>query len=133
MASDRLVVYTDHYNTGVRMNFTPVVLRKDDLTDKALEIVVGIWSWTTEDMDVNGDKINAFLLDPELWSDIGRRIQWPDVSDESREVQYAVTRCKISVYKTMKMHWTNERAMAYAQRSEAHREEILALTGGNTT
>lgn len=133
MTQDRLVVFTDHPNTRVHMNFTPVVLRRDDLTDKALEIVVGIWGWTPEDMDVNGDKINAFLLDPELWKEVGRKIKWPDVSDKPQEVRDAVTRCKISVYRTMKMHWTNERAMAYAQRSEAHREEVLALTGGNTT
>lgn len=131
MASDRLVVYVDHPNTGVHMNFTPVVLNRDDLTDKALEVVVGVWEWTPEDMDVNGDKLNMFLIEPELWKDTGRRINWPDVSNASQEVQDAVTRCKISVYRTMKMHWTNERARAYARRSEAHREEILTMTGGN--
>ena len=131
MAQDRLVVYVDHPNTGVHMNFTPVNLNKDDLTDKAIEIVIGIWCWTPEDMEANGDRINAFLLDQELWKEVGKRVQWPDVSKASQEVQDAVTRCKISVYKTMKMNWTNERVMAYANRSEAHREEILTLTGGS--
>ena len=131
MASDRLVVYVDHPNTGVHMNFTPVNLDRDDLTDKASEIVIGIWGWTPEDMDVNGDKIEVFLLNTELWKEVGRRIKWPDISKASQDIQDAVTRCKIRVYKTMKMHWTNERAMAYANRSEAHREEILTMTGGN--
>ena len=133
MAQDRLVVYTDHPNTGVHMNWTPVNLNRDDLTEKALDIVNGVWEWTAEDMMVNGDKIVSFLIDPDPWKETGRRIKWPDVSSESQEVQDAVTRCKISVYRTMKMHWSNERAMAYARRSEAHREEVLALTGGNLT
>lgn len=133
MAQDRLVVYTDHPDTGVDMNWTPVSLNKDDLTEKALEIVQGVWAWTDEDIEVNGDKIEQFLIDPDAWKDIGRRIKWPDVANESQEVSNAITRCKICVYKTMKMHWSNERAMAYAHRSEAHREEILALTGGNLT
>jgi len=133
LISDRLVVYVDHPNTGTHMNFTPVNLNRDDLTDKASEIVIRIWGWTPEDMDVNGDKIEVFLLSPELWKEVGRRIKWPDVSNTSQDVQDAVTRCKISVYKTMKMHWTNERAMAYANRSEAYREEILTMTGGNVT
>jgi len=130
---DKLVVCVDHPNTGVHMNWTHVNLNKDDLTDKASEIVTGVWCWTPEDMDVNGDKLKAFLLDPELWKDVGKRIKWPDTANASQEVQDAVTRCKIRVYKTMKMHWTNERAMAYAKRSEAHREEILTMTGGNLT
>lgn len=133
MAQEKLVVYVDHPNTGVHMNWTPVNLSKDDLTDKALEITIGVWCWTPEDMEVNGDKLNVFLIDPALWKEVGRSIRWPDVSNSSQEVQDAVTRCKISVYRTMKMHWTNTGAMAYARRSEAHREEILTLTGGNLT
>lgn len=133
MISDRLVVYVDHPNTGVHMNFTRVNLKRDDLTDKASEIVIGIWGWTPEDMDVNGDKIEVFLLGTLPWREFGRGIKWPDVSDASQDVQDAVTRCKISVYKTMKMYWTNERAMVYARRSEAHREEVLTMTGGNLT
>lgn len=130
MAQDRLVVFTDHPDTGVHMNWTPVNLNRDDLTDKELEIITGVWSWTPEDMKVNRDKPTAFLIDPELWKEVGGRIQWPHVSDKSREVRDAVTRCKISVYKTMKLRWTNVRVMAYASRSEAHREEIFELTGG---
>ena len=130
---DKLVVYVDHPNTGVHMNWTHVNLNKDDLTDKASEIVTGVWCWTPEDMDVNEDKIEVFLLDPELWKETGHRIKWPDVSNASQDVQDAVTRCKINVYKTMKMHWSNERAMAYMHKSEAHREEILTMTGGNVT
>ena len=130
MVRDRLVVYTDHPDTGVHMNWTPVDLSKDDLTDKALEIIIGVWGWTPEDIEVNGDKSTAFLIDPELWKEVGGRIQWPGVSDKSQEVRDAVTRCKISVYKTMKLRWINERVMAYANRSEAHREEIFELTGG---
>lgn len=131
MAQDRLVVFVDHPDTGVHMNWTPVNLNRDDLTDKAIDIVIGVWCWTPDDMEVNGDKINSFLLDSKLWKEVGKRIQWHDVSNKSQEVQDAVTRCKISVYKTMKMHWTDDRAMAYARRSEAHREEILTLTGGS--
>lgn len=130
---DKLVVCVDHPNTGVQMNWTPVNMSKDDLTDKASEIVVGVWCWTPEDMDVNEDKLEAFLLDLDLWKDVGHRIKWPDVSKESQEVQDVVTRCKIRVYRTMKMHWSNERAMAYMRRSDAHREEILTMTGGNVT
>lgn len=130
---DRLVVYTDHYNTGVAMNWTPVNLKKDDLTEKALEIVHGVWGWTSEDIEVNGDKLSEFLIDPDIWRDIGKRIKWPKVADATQEVKDAITRCKISVYKTMKMHWSNDRAVTYARRSETHREEILALTRGNLT
>lgn len=130
MAQDRLVVFTDHPSTGIRMNFTPVDLNRDDLTDKALEVIIGVWGWTPEDMRVNGDEPKSFLINPELWNDICRRVQWPDVSDKSQEVRDAVTRCKISVYKTMKLRWVNERVMAYAGRSEAHYKEIFELTGG---
>lgn len=131
MASDRLVVYVDHLSTGVHMNFTPVVLSRGDLTYKVSEIITGAWGWTPEDIDVNGDKTNAFLIEPKLWRGIGSSIKWPDVSEASQETQDAVTRCKICVYKAMKMHWGTERARAYARISEAHREEILTMTGGN--
>lgn len=107
--TDRLVVYVDHPNTGVHMNFTPVVLKRDDLTDKVLEIATGVWGWTPEDMDVNGGRLNAFLLNPDLWKKVGNRIKWPDVSNEDQKVQDAVTRCKISVYKSMMGSWTDER------------------------
>jgi len=130
---DKLVVCVDHPDTGVHMNWTPVNLNKDDLTDKASEIVTGVWCWTPEDMDVNGDKLKAFLLDPDIWKDVGKRIKWPSITNAPQEVQDAVTRCKIRVYRTMKMHWSNERAMAYMRRSDAHRSEILTMTGGNLT
>lgn len=133
MPQDRLVVYVNHPDTGVHMNWTHVNLNRDDLTEKALDIVTSVWAWTDEDLEVNGDKIDQFLIDPDSWKETGRRIKWPDVSARSQEVQDAVTLCKISVYRTMKMHWSNERAMAYARRSESHREEVLALTGGNLT
>lgn len=133
MTCDRVVVYVDHPDTGVHMNFTQVNLNSDDLTDKASEMVIRIWGWTSEDMDVNGDKIETFLLNAELWKEVGRGIKWPDISNASQDVQDAVTRCKIRVYKAMKMHWTNKRAMAYSRRSEAHREEVLTMTGGNLT
>lgn len=133
MVQDKLVVYTDHFNTGVNMNWTPVNLTTDDLTEKIAEVVIGVWHWTDEDLETNGDKVKAFLLDPELWKTIGKKIQWPKVPDyaNGEDVQDAVTRCKISVYKSLKMCWTNDGAVAYAERSKAHREEILTMTRGN--
>ncbi len=131
MASDRLIVYVDHPNTGVHMNFVHVVLNRDDLIDKVSEVVIGVWGWTPEDIRVNGDKPIAFLIEPKLWKEIGSSIRWPDVSNASQETQEAVTRCKISVYKAMKMYWANERARAYARRSNAHMAVVHAMTGGN--
>lgn len=122
------------------MNWVYVNLQTDDLTEKIAEVVIGIWKWTDEDLEVNGDKVKAFLLDPELWKTICKKIQWPmipkvELMAESwameQAVEDAITRCKIAAYRSMKMHWTNESAVAYASRSEAHREEILTMTGGS--
>lgn len=137
MAQDKLVVYTDHQNTEVSMNWVHVNLQTDDLTEKIAEVVVGVWKWTEEDLETNGDKVKAFLLDPALWKTIGKIIQWPKVPRvESwameQAVNTAITRCKIAVYRSIKMHWTNEGAVTYANRSEAHREEVLTMTGGQT-
>jgi len=131
----KLVVHTDHFNTGVYMNWVHVDLNVDDLTEKVAEVVVGVWHWTDEDLEVNGDKVKAFLLDPELWKTLGKKIQWP-MAPRTYKIEgtgEAITRCKIAVYKAIKMHWTNEGAVAYANRSEEHREEVLAMTGGNQT
>ncbi len=130
MTQDMLVVYTDHIDTGVNMNCTHVNLNSDNLTAKVIKIATDVWGWTDEDIEVNGDKLRAFLIDPELWERVGRRINWPKVpvTYKIEGTEEAITRCKISVFKTLMMNLYNLRAMAYANRSEAHMEEIHKLT-----
>ena len=129
MERDRLVVAIDHPDVGMKLNWVYVNLSHDDLINKAVGIVIGVWEWDDATMEEYHKDIEFFLLDPDLWKNVGKRIKWPDTKDVSQEVEDAITRCKLSVYRTMKMHWTHARVMAYAKRSEAHREEALNVTG----
>lgn len=129
MTRNRLVVAIDHPDIGVKLNWVYVELSHDDLIDKALEVIIGVWEWDNGTMEKYHKNIEHFLLDPDLWKNIGKRIKWPNTENVSQEVEDAITRCKLRVYRTMKMHWTHKNIEAYARRSEAHREEALNITG----
>jgi len=130
MEQDKLVVAIDKPETGVLVNWTYVDLEEDDLVDKCLEIIIGVWGWSPEQVEKHHKEIEHFLLDPELWKEAGRKIKWPDTSDQPKGIVEAVERCKLRVYRAMKIHWSHDHVMRYAKRSAAHLDEALTVSGG---
>jgi hypothetical protein len=136
MERDRLVVAIDHPDVGVRVNWTYVNLKEDDLVDKALEIVAGVWGWSPEMVQQYDNDIEYFVIDPDHWKNVCKRIKWPTADSFAKgpdsprpHVEEAIERCKLRVYRACKIHWSHDRIMRYASRSEAHREEALAVSG----
>ena len=51
MERDRLVVAIDHPDIGMKLNWAYVKLSQDDLIEKAIEIVIGVWEWDDATME----------------------------------------------------------------------------------
>lgn len=126
----RLVAAIDHPDIGVNVE---VVQLKEGVAplDTALDVVVGKWEWTPEDMETYGDHIEYFILDPELYKNVLNRIKWPTPWGAKNqgglhyETEDAINRCKIRVYRACRIHWTHNRIMEVLRKHSHLRKEIL--------
>jgi len=126
----RLAVAIDHPNIGVRLDVTQLK-EGESPQDTAIDVVVGKWEWTPEDIEVDGDHIEYFILDPDLYKDVLRGIKWPEPWGAKcqgglhYETEEAIDRCKIRVYRACKIHRAHDRIMEVLRRHSHLQAEIL--------
>ena len=130
--TDDILIMTKVYVVCVTPN--------DDLGQRAHDIITGRWSWSPETMDKYGDKVERFLLDPELWKNAAGNIRWPMAHEFPEELggdwntaDDAIKRCRLAIYRACRMHWTDDEAQLYVRAKQAEvrmvegKEELILI------